>query len=418
MKLATLCFLHPHKVPGGQQRVAYDLFRGAAKKYGRENSLFIASDYQAEPLRTAQSSRLAEVAPYEFVFICPTYEYQFFTNGDFTGQQELIRLLESFAPDVVHLHHFLGFGLDLVPFVRARLPKARLVFTFHEFIAICHNNGHLRRKYDGGICEEAHAVRCQQCFPEERLDYFEQRKAFFADMFGAFQGLSTVSEYARRTLERNLGVRIPIEVISNGPIAAAAAARRAVPLRKSGRCVVGFVGQVHPTKGVEQLITAMTQLVADGTVDAKRLELQIFGNPIDEAYRKTLEAAVSVANEASVKTTLQGKYSPTDLQALFSEIDVVVVPSMWPESYCLTADEAATAGKTLVCANFPAVRERMKESKGAFFFETGSVKDMKRALVEALNSFEEGEWEDPFSVPTTTADKVFEAYERQLYAVA
>jgi hypothetical protein len=59
----------------------------------------------------------------------------------------------------------------------------------------------------------------------------------------------------------------------------------------------------------------------------------------------------------------------------------------------------------------------VKPSKGTFFYESGSVRDMKRALLEALEAWKEGEWEDSFSVPLTTPEEVFEAYDRQLYRV-
>jgi len=418
MKLATLCYLHPHKVPGGQQRVAYDLFQQAASKFGRENSLFIASDFNSEPLRTAQSSRLVEVGPGEFVYVCRGYDFRFFTNFDFPGQLEMIRLLESFEPDVIHMHHFLGFGLDFISFVRAQLPGCRLVFTVHEFLSICHNNGHLRRKHDGGICGKVHAVDCQQCFPQERLDYFEHRKIFFGDMLSKFDGLSTVSEFARHTIEQNLPLKERVQVISNGPLRPREQAVRKRKFGSTDRCVIGFIGQVHPVKGVDLLLDAVSELVADGTVEARRIEVQIFGNLIDPAYREKLEARVAHTNGQSLKTTLRGVYSPTNLSSVFSDVDIVVVPSMWPESYCLTADEAILAEKTLVCANFPAVRERIRESKGTFFFESGSAKDLKRALVEAITSLERGEWENPFSMRLSTPEALYESYESQLYRKA
>src|SRR5438067_3189335 len=112
MKIAYLCFLHPHKVPGGQQRITYELFNEARKRHGVESAVLIASDLERSPLRTADSSSLTEVAPREFVYVSPAFEHRFFTNYDYTGQLELMRLLESVQPDVVHFHHFLGFGLD------------------------------------------------------------------------------------------------------------------------------------------------------------------------------------------------------------------------------------------------------------------------------------------------------------------
>ena len=48
---------------------------------------------------------------------------------------------------------------------RKVLPKARIVFTFHEFLAICNADGHMLRKTDRSLCTHASPVRCHQCFP-------------------------------------------------------------------------------------------------------------------------------------------------------------------------------------------------------------------------------------------------------------
>jgi glycosyltransferase involved in cell wall biosynthesis len=360
---------------------------------------------------------MVEVAPQEFVYVCGAYEHRYFTNFDIEGQLEVVRLLESFRPDVVHMHHFLGFGIEFVALLRRRLPSTRLVFTFHEFLSICANKGHLRRSYDGGICEQAHPVRCQQCFPGERLEFFAHRKSFFTSMFALFDELTTVSEFARATLARNLPLPRPIRVVPNGPVANPATRVARVGLGPEERCVVGFIGQVHEAKGAAQLVTALSRLIEERTVSARNVELRIYGNSVDAPHSQQLAAlaANSGTRASQLKLTLCGPYAPGNLKALFTEIDVVVVPSLWPESYCLTADEAVLAGKVLVCSNFPAVLERMRPTKTTLFFEQGSTQDLARALRLALQAASSDEWEDPFTVPTTTQQALFDTYCNQLY---
>ena len=67
---------------------------------------------------------------------------------------------------MVHFHHFLTFGIDFVSVVRRVLPDCRIVFTFHEFLAICHADGHMVRRTDRSLCDHASQVRCHQCFPD------------------------------------------------------------------------------------------------------------------------------------------------------------------------------------------------------------------------------------------------------------
>ena len=38
------------------------------------------------------------------------------------------------TPDVVHFHHFLLLGIDLITLTRRMLPDARIVLTLHEFM--------------------------------------------------------------------------------------------------------------------------------------------------------------------------------------------------------------------------------------------------------------------------------------------
>ena len=73
-----------------------------------------------------------------------------------------VEFLETIRPDVVHFHHFLTLGIDLITLTRRVLPESRIVFTFHEFLSICDAHGHMVRTTDKSLCTHASPVRCHQ----------------------------------------------------------------------------------------------------------------------------------------------------------------------------------------------------------------------------------------------------------------
>ncbi|MEI8641050.1 hypothetical protein P4S68_07810 [Pseudoalteromonas sp. Hal099] len=57
--------------------------------------------------------------------------------------QDFKLLLESFKPTVVHFHHYIHMGLEMIQQVKNSLPDAKIIVTLHEYLAICGNNGQM-----------------------------------------------------------------------------------------------------------------------------------------------------------------------------------------------------------------------------------------------------------------------------------
>ena len=91
------------------------------------------------------------------------------------------RVLDEVRPDVVHFHHFMNLGVDMLTLTRRLLPDCRIVFTFHEFLSICLAYGQMVRTVDRSLCAHASAVRCHQCFPEHAPETFFVRKQWFQE---------------------------------------------------------------------------------------------------------------------------------------------------------------------------------------------------------------------------------------------
>lgn len=51
--------------------------------------------------------------------------------------QDFERFLARLRPDVVNFHHVMGFGVQAIRSVRRALGDVPIVFTLHEYLAIC-----------------------------------------------------------------------------------------------------------------------------------------------------------------------------------------------------------------------------------------------------------------------------------------
>jgi glycosyltransferase involved in cell wall biosynthesis len=79
---------------------------------------------------------------------------------------------------------------------------------------------------------------------------------------------------------------------------------------------------------------------------------------------------------------LRGTYEPEQLPELLSEVDVVVIPSIWDETYCLTVSEAQAMGVPVVAADVGAIAERVVDGRTGFLVPAGDP----RALADKLQA--------------------------------
>jgi hypothetical protein len=79
--------------------------------------------------------------PDEFVFLSREYDYRWHKTSNALLLGSYAEFLRLLAPDVVHFHHFLLLGIDVITLTRRVLPHARIVLTLHEFMVICAADG-------------------------------------------------------------------------------------------------------------------------------------------------------------------------------------------------------------------------------------------------------------------------------------
>lgn len=140
---------------------------------------------------------------------------------------------------------------------------------------------------------------------------------------------------------------------------------------------VGFLGRPSLIKGTHTLAAALQELKAEG---GTRYQLLLGGEAkfVDEASQDKVQQALATLGQ---DLTLLGWVEPA---ALFSQIDLLVVPSEVPETFGLVAAEAMSAKVPLVISDAGALPEVVGEGY-PWVYPQGDVQQ----LAQAIRSLEE-----------------------------
>jgi glycosyltransferase involved in cell wall biosynthesis len=130
-----------------------------------------------------------------------------------------------------------------------------------------------------------------------------------------------------------------------------------------GPLQIGYIGQVEPIKGVDVLVHAFQSL---GEV---RADLKIFGG-LTKNPDFTQHLMALARKNPSIH--FMGQFSRSQLAAAFSQIDCVVVPSVWFENAPVVIAEAYAAGKPVICSDLDGMTELVQHEVNGLVFPVGN----------------------------------------------
>jgi glycosyltransferase involved in cell wall biosynthesis len=278
--------------------------------------------------------------------------------------RDLASFLRAHEPDVVHLQHTLFMGCDLISTVRRTLPHTPIVYTLHEYTYICHHYGQMVRTTGEGLCTESSPRRCNECFPQHSPQEFFLRKRLIQAQFSHVDLFIAPSRFL---LERYVDWGIPRERIrfeEHGfpPVEAPP------PAPGPNRNRFAFFGVLTPFKGVDVLLRAMELLGPrfDGHLWIHGANYQQQPEEMQAELERLFEATRATVTHA-------GPYDhDADLTRLMSEIDWVVVPSIWWENSPLVIREAFQRGRPVICSDIGALAEKVRHQVDGLHFTVGN----------------------------------------------
>lgn len=398
-KVLIVTLHHPELMRGGAQRIAYELFQGLQNEPGIEPVLLASTDsaypaYSAYPALYKAGACITgfDQRPNEFLFLPQEYDAAWHRTSSVRLVDAYCEFLTTIRPAVVHFHHFLTFGIDLLSLTRRVLPNARLVFTFHEFLSICEAQGQMVRRNDQSLCTQASPVRCHQCFPHLPPEHFSLRKMWFLRHLQDVDVFTCPSSFM---IDRYVAWGIDatkIRHVTNGQAHCTGGAK--LPAFDGPKNRFGFFGQMVDIKGVQIILRAVAILREQGFTNFK-VELNgdnlRLGTP---AVTEEIEDFLAEENERPFAERIvhnNGSYHVDQLASRMARVDWSIVPSLWEEAFSLVLSEAWAFGRPVICSDVGALAERVTDDVDGIHFTRGDPDALAAVILRA--STETGLWQ-------------------------
>lgn len=329
----------------------------------------------------------------------------------------LDHVLRAVQPDILHIHNLLNLSMDLPALAGARgIPS---VATLHDYTLVCPSGGQRVHLAEEHVCNVIDTERCSRCFPQSPF-YGQMVFSRVADrtmglkpaarvirflrsrMPGVLAAVTervqktqaaTVALTARDIQQRLDKVRQVFEsvdlFVAPSPALGAEYRRLGIPAGKlrisdygfvpfeairsrppADRLRIGFVGTLVWHKGVHILIDAARAL-PEG-----RFELKLFGDTeVFPAYVQSLRARAS-----GLPVSFVGRFEPDRAREIYSQVDVLVVPSLWPENSPLVIHEAFMAGVPVVGSRQGGIPDLVTHDLNGLIYDAFSSSELAAAL--------------------------------------
>lgn len=377
-KILIIAHGHPDHSKGGAEVAAYNLFK----------------EYEKQGLDTLFLARSGEESHGGSVFSTRNggREILFHTGiGDWFNlqcleakhmYQDFADLLKRYQPTVVHFHHYAHMGLEMIKVVRSTLPNVKILFTLHEYMAICFNNGQMVKKNSTKLCYESNPTDCAQCFPEKSSADFFMRKQYIQAIFELVDKFISPSHFL---IDRYKAWGIPEEkmvMIENGqPASQGSEPRLLAEGEKRGR--FAFFGQINPFKGVDVLLEAFAALPEN---IQEQVHLDIHGANLHLQEESFQEKIGILLEKLEGTVTLHGSYEPHEMPRLLKECDWMIIPSIWWENSPMVIQEAYNHGRPVISADIGGMAEKIIDGETGYHFRRGSHQSLAAVIEKAINN--------------------------------
>ncbi|MBT0585035.1 glycosyltransferase [Alteromonas oceanisediminis] len=371
-KVVFISHGHPELSKGGAEIASWNLYQ-FLKSEGIE-CLYIARADTKSHGGSAFSQRGEEI-----LFHTGIHDwFNLTTNSTKQLFGDLNSLLADFKPDIVHVHHFAHMGIEIFSAIKRAVPQANLVFTLHEFMAMCMHNGQMVKKDTLKLCNKAIYADCHKCFPQHSPGDFFLRKQFLLDQFCYVDAFVSPSQFlADRYVEWGIS-ESKMKVIEN-----VLPKIEPIPPRTlhggEKRIRFAFFGQINPYKGLDLLLKAIL-LLPDHI--KREIRLDVHGANLDLQESEFKDKVTLLLDQLSGIVHLRGQYESEQLPSRMAECDWVIIPSIWWENSPVVIQEAIRFGRPLIGANIGGMKEKI-EGKAGLTFEARSASSLAERIVQA-----------------------------------
>ena len=264
-------------------------------------------------------------------------------------------IIELVQPDIAHIHCIQSMGVGMVDICREAGVKT--LVTLHDAWWICPNQFML---------DENEVFR-------EQWNTEDERSKTIARALSKIDILLAPSKYFAELHERTLGRNVLVN--KNGvtrPLGQ-------ISKRKKDVIRFGYVGGKTKIKGVHLILEAFRKHRFPNT------ELVVVDNLLNLGARSFFDSDF----DGVERFRIEPAYSQDTIDHFFSEIDVLLFPTQWKESFGLTVREAVLRDVWVIATDAGGVSEDIIDGENGTIipFDSG-VEELSRAIAEVCERYQ------------------------------
>jgi glycosyltransferase involved in cell wall biosynthesis len=328
-------------------------------------------------------------------------------------------ILDSFAPDIVHFFHFKNLTVSCLQCCLMR--NIRTVFTPTDYWLIC-RSCQLLKPWGKSECAgpDTYAGNCMKHLltnsnkkiivqlakktpslafsllsrflvhvPFTRLAKFRQFPSDLKNRKSAIAHyLSKIDLILPPTLSiENLLLASHVSVEKIQPLKYAIEPLIGAPKliarepSKKRRFSVGYIATLVEHKGCHVLLNAIK------SIDNEAIDVKIYGST--EQYPDYVKSLKSIA-AGDQRVEFLGTFPHEQIGDVMSNLDVLIIPSIWRENAPLVLLNAIASGTPVIASNVTGITEYLNSHDNVLLFPSGDSKELAKILENSLKSYVTG----------------------------
>ena len=372
---------------GGNEIHIYDLCQQLASAGEKTVVLTQVSDPKTETITT--SSKRGEKLKIYALRLPPLSSKIRLLRSLFSKEYRLVKffleILQKEKPDIVHFHHLIELSPWLL--IICRLRRIPHLLDLNDYWFICPGTyllcqGSVEKCSTSCVWEKPKSIKAvllAKTKQKSLLRLYGYLKTISHRIFWNMvinhtdTTLIAVSNRVREIHER-------YHLHGNKIIVKYSGIKVERPLARKinqNHMRVGYIGALIEAKGIRVLIAAFRKL------KRKNVSLTLFGQ---DGYGGN-KLTQMIGDDQRIR--LGTAFDHQDLPKILSNLDLLVIPSIYEEAFCLVLSEGLAAHLPLIVSNIGGMSERIVDKKNGFQIQPGSVTDLTRKLDYVLSHYQE-----------------------------
>ncbi|WP_157261066.1 glycosyltransferase [Paenibacillus wynnii] len=291
---------------------------------------------------------------------------QFFEIGNMDLTLFAQKVIKKEKPTLIHIGHPMR-AMDFIQ-ISKRLG-IKYIITLTDFWFVCPAGTMLQKS--NALCNGPDMGR--NCLTHCQIPNVQQRLSTHVPLLRAASRVFSPSASLAGLVSRNLP-DIHVEVQNHG-INYDTIRRNERVYQPGDSLTLFYGGSLNTHKGVHLILQAMSMIPSD------RLQLKIYGSGPSE-YTASLQQAAASDDRIS----FCGLYSENDIQQIYQEVDIALVPSIWYENYPLALHEALASHVPALVSDIGGMAEKVQDGFNGLTFRVGDAEHLAQRIVELLDN--------------------------------